>query len=320
MPSSLQSLISQALAGEVGAVARLITILEEQGPAASEVLGALRPRTGRAQTVGITGAPGAGKSSLINAYIGVLRAANRRVAVLAIDPSSPRTGGALLGDRVRMGSHTLDAGVFIRSVSTRGHLGGLNLHARSAIDILDAAGWDVILVETVGVGQCETDVADCVHVNVMVLAPSMGDEIQAMKAGILETADILVVNKSDLPHANEAVKALESMLRLREPGSGEVPIVRTIATEGFGVTQLSDAVNRCAAHARSVKRDSRQQVSDLVAAGAARKVLHAVRSLHSPSLDALFESVCRGDAQLEDAIRRAICEVAASLDPDAKRH
>jgi LAO/AO transport system kinase len=191
------ALVAQARDGRAGAVARLISLVEDAHPALREVMAALAPDTGRATVVGLTGAPGVGKSTTTSALVGELRKAGRRVGVLAVDPSSPFSGGALLGDRVRMQEHALDDGVYIRSMASRGHLGGLAWATPQALRVLDAAGCDVVLVETVGVGQSEVDVAALADTTVVLLAPGMGDGIQAAKAGILEVGDVLVVNKAD---------------------------------------------------------------------------------------------------------------------------
>jgi LAO/AO transport system kinase len=186
--------IEHLLAGDRAALARAITAVENETAEAPLVLKAIRPALGRASVVGFTGAPGAGKSTLVSAYVAELRRRNLGVGVVAVDPSSPITGGALLGDRIRMTAHATDPGVFIRSLASRGHLGGLSRTASRVIDVMDAAGKDVVLVETVGAGQSEVEIADVADVRVVVLAPGLGDEIQAIKAGILEIADILVVN------------------------------------------------------------------------------------------------------------------------------
>ncbi len=226
------------------ALARAVTLLENDRPGAGELHAALASRRGRAHVVGITGAPGAGKSTLISALLRELRARGRSVAVLAIDPSSPISGGALLGDRVRMGEPGEDEGVFIRSVSSRGHLGGLSRSAERIIDLFDAAGFGVVIVETVGTGQSEIEISRFADTSVVVCPPGLGDEVQAIKAGILEIADVLVVNKADLPLAVRTARDLETAPGLRHRRGWTVPVLSTVATDGKGVAALVDALDR----------------------------------------------------------------------------
>jgi len=240
-------LVAQAREGRPRAVARLISLVEDAHPALREVMAALAPDTGRASVVGLTGAPGVGKSTTTSALITELRRGGRRVGVLAVDPSSPFSGGALLGDRVRMQDHALDDGVYIRSMATRGHLGGLSWATPQALRVLDAAGCDVVLVETVGVGQSEVDVAALADTTVVLLAPGMGDGIQAAKAGILEVGDVLVVNKADRDGADATVRDLRHMLGLGErrgPGDWRPPVVRTVATSGAGLADVVEALDK----------------------------------------------------------------------------
>jgi len=231
------------LAGEVSALARAISLLEAGGDASDALAARLRGHTGNARVIGFTGPPGAGKSTLISAYVAALRARGERIAVLAVDPSSPLSGGAVLGDRTRMGEHSTDQGVFIRSVAARGHLGGLALSIPAILDAVDAAGWPTIILETVGAGQSETEIVEFADVKVVLNAPGLGDDIQAIKAGILEIADVLVVNKSDLPLAERTVRQLQAMLALRSAGSQDVPVVMTSATRLDGLDDLEQAVD-----------------------------------------------------------------------------
>jgi LAO/AO transport system kinase len=233
-----------ASGGDRGALARLLSFVERGGPEAREVARLASPHAGRGYVVGITGAPGAGKSTLTSALIGELRARGARVGVLAIDPSSPYTGGAILGDRVRMQDHTHDEKVYIRSMATRGHLGGLSLATSEAVRLLDAAGHDWVIVETVGVGQVEVEIAGKADSTVVVVNPGWGDAVQANKAGLLEIADIFAINKADRDGVESTRRDLQAMLDLTEFGVGEwqPTIVSTVATTGQGVVELADAV------------------------------------------------------------------------------
>src|ERR671925_2413892 len=235
------TLAQRLLDGDKRALARAITLVESDDPAGWELVREVYPKTGRAAIVGLTGAPGAGKSTLIGALTKVRRAADRDVAVLSIDPSSPFTQGALLGDRIRLAEHFLDAGVFIRSMATRGALGGLAEAALQAALLMDAAGKDDVFLETVGVGQAEVDVIDHGDTIVLVLIPGSGDSIQALKAGVMEIPDIIVVNKADHPLTDTMVREIKSVLSLAPvEGGWEVPIVKTEAIHGHGVDELAD--------------------------------------------------------------------------------
>nr|MDQ2957544.1 methylmalonyl Co-A mutase-associated GTPase MeaB [Actinomycetota bacterium] len=239
----LGDLVEQARRGKSRAVARLISLVEDESPELPELARLLTPHTGRAQVVGLTGAPGVGKSSTTSALISALRSAGRRVGVLAVDPSSPFSGGALLGDRIRMTEHAADPGVFIRSMATRGQLGGLAAAAPQALRVLDAAGCEVILVETVGVGQSEVEVVRLSDTTVVLLAPGMGDGIQAAKAGILEIADIFAVNKADRDGASQVSRQLRQLQSMAGAGEGwQPPIVRTVAIQADGVAELVTAI------------------------------------------------------------------------------
>ncbi|MET1061199.1 MAG: methylmalonyl Co-A mutase-associated GTPase MeaB [Nocardioides sp.] len=238
------TLVTEARGGDPRAVARLISLVEDASPLLREVMAGLAPHTGHAMVVGITGSPGVGKSTSTNALVGALRAAGKRVGVLAVDPSSPFSGGALLGDRVRMGDHALDRDVFIRSMASRGHLGGLAWSTPQAIRVLDAAGFDVVLVETVGVGQSEVEIAALADTTLVLLAPGMGDGIQAAKAGILEVGDLYVVNKADRDGATSLRRDLRNALAMgdRPDGAWRPPILLTIAQTGEGVPEVVDAI------------------------------------------------------------------------------
>src|SRR5216117_1519253 len=234
----VEGLVGGVLTGDRRAVARAISLVEDGRPELERLSAGIYGATGRAATVGITGAPGVGKSTLAGALVGALRADERRVAILAVDPTSPYTGGALLGDRVRMQEHATDPDVFIRSMATRGHLGGMALAAPEGVRILDAAGYDVVMVETVGVGQAEVEVAAATDTAVVVMAPGLGDAVQMAKAGILEVADVFVVNKHDREGAGELVRELRQMLHLGASRPWDPPIALTVATTRAGVDVL----------------------------------------------------------------------------------
>lgn len=244
-PVDVPALVEQARAGTPRAIGRLISLVDDQHPALREAMAALAPHTGGAHVIGLTGSPGVGKSTTTNALVAGLRGAGKRVAVLAVDPSSPFSGGALLGDRIRMTEAATDPGVYIRSLASRGHLGGLSVSTPQAIRVLDAAGFDVVLVETVGVGQSEVAVAGSADTTLVLLAPGMGDGIQAAKAGILEIGDVFVVNKADRDGADSTVRDLRHMLQM---GEGTAPrrwrrkVVRASAMNGTGVDDIADAI------------------------------------------------------------------------------
>jgi LAO/AO transport system kinase len=243
-------LLARARGGDKRSIARLVSVVENDEPGASEAMRALYPETGRAQIVGITGPPGGGKSTLVNRLAGIYRERGARVAIVAVDPSSPFTGGAILGDRIRMRERFLDDGVFIRSMASRGHAGGLARATARVVNVLDALGTDVVLVETVGVGQEEVDVIRVVDTVCLVTVPGLGDDIQAIKAGVLEIADVLVVNKADRPGADETARDLAQMLSLAKDRPWKTPIVRTSAQSGDGLPQLVEAIDKHRAWSR----------------------------------------------------------------------
>jgi LAO/AO transport system kinase len=257
------------LAGDRAAIARLISQVERGERDAGELSATLAPHLGRAHVLGVTGSPGAGKSTLVHALLGEMLARGRRIAVVAVDPSSPISGGAVLGDRVRMGQHGAHPNVFIRSVASRGHLGGLALSTEAMVDILDAAGFDTVIVETVGAGQSEVEIMRVADTRLVACAPGLGDNVQAIKAGILEIADVLAVTKCDLPGAQVTTRDLKDMLHLRAesaPGSWQVPVIDSSAITGAGVAQLVDAIE---AHAAATGRAQRLKVRRPIADGAA---------------------------------------------------
>jgi len=259
--------VSAILRGEVGPAARLMRDLDDEIAEARELLRRLYPHTGRAHVIGITGSPGAGKSCLTSQLVGAFRARGRSVGVVAIDPSSPFSGGAILGDRVRMQPHAGDPGVFVRSLATRGHMGGLSRSSGDVVDVMDAMGKDIVIVETVGVGQDELDIVRLAHTTLVVQVPGLGDDIQAIKAGILEIASVFVVNKADLPGADLVVRDLEAMLHLRAPKAGAVApeVLKTEATRGKGIDELLAAIERHRARLQQHdgwQRMQRQRVHD----------------------------------------------------------
>src|SRR5512133_2875851 len=273
MPA-MDALVDRVVRGDVRAAARLMRDLDDGLPSATESLRALFPRTGRAYVIGLTGSPGAGKSSLTDRLVAHHRAAGQKVGVVAVDPTSPFTGGAILGDRIRMQDHALDPDVFIRSMATRGNLGGLSRATSDVVTVMDAMGKDVVLVETVGVGQDEIEVAELAHTVVVVAVPGMGDDVQAIKAGVLEIADVFAVNKADREGADRTVRDLQQMLDLRrstatrpdlehdgahrmrateawspdDPAFWEPPIVKTVAIRDDGIAELAEAIESHRAH------------------------------------------------------------------------
>lgn len=300
-PVDVPSLVAAAREGTARAVARLISLVEDEHPALPEIVAALAPHVGGAHVVGLTGAPGVGKSTTTSALVSVLRAAGRRVAVLAVDPSSPFSGGALLGDRIRMSEHAGDDGVFIRSMASRGHLGGLSATAPSAIRVLDAAGFDVVLLETVGVGQSEVEVARLADTSVVVLAPGMGDGIQAAKAGILEIGEVFVVNKSDRSGADDTVRDLRRMVSLgdrTEPHLWRPPVVRAVALDGTGVSEIVEAVDAHLAWSREhgglEARRRRRTVDEIEALALAGLRRRFAGDAGEDRLDALAQEVLDG--------------------------
>ncbi|MFF7638121.1 methylmalonyl Co-A mutase-associated GTPase MeaB [Kitasatospora sp. NPDC008050] len=303
--TDVPALVEQARAGHPRAVARLISLVENAAPELRAAMAALAPHTGRAHTVGLTGSPGVGKSTSTSALVTAYRRLGRRVGVLAVDPSSPFSGGALLGDRVRMQEHATDPDVFIRSMATRGHLGGLSWAAPQALRVLDAAGCEVILVETVGVGQSEVDVAAQADTTVVLLAPGMGDGIQAAKAGILEIGDVFVVNKADRDGADTTVRDLGHMLGLgeaRRPGDWRPPIVKTVASREEGLDEVVEALEK---HRAWLAEGDRLTV---------RRRRRAAQEIETIALAALRSRISdlRGDRHLDALAERV---AAGQLDP-----
>ncbi|HEX5615590.1 MAG TPA: methylmalonyl Co-A mutase-associated GTPase MeaB [Acidimicrobiia bacterium] len=275
-------LVTRALQGERIAIAKVLSLVESGGAPAQDAVARLHPHTGTAWSVGITGAPGAGKSTLTDKLVGEIRADGFEVGVLAVDPSSPFSGGAILGDRVRMQDHSTDPGVFIRSMATRGHLGGLALATPQALRVLDAAGKPWIIVETVGVGQVEVDIARYADTTVVVVNPGWGDAVQAAKAGLLEVADVFVVNKADRPGAADAVRDLDGMLELAGRRTWRPPVVRVVATTGEGVPELWASVRAHREHLESgdgVVRHRRERLRAELRTIVAERVLERVDAM-----------------------------------------
>jgi LAO/AO transport system kinase len=254
------TLSDRVLSGDPRAIARAISLIEDESPSAAELVRRLFPRSGRAYLVGVTGPPGAGKSTLVDKLTTAVRAAGRTVGIVAVDPSSPFTGAAILGDRVRMQAHFGDAGVFIRSMATRGQLGGLARGTSEAALVLDASGKDLVFIETVGVGQDEVDIVRTADVSIVTIVPGTGDEVQALKAGIMEIADIFVVNKADREGADRTAASIETLLSLQafEPGAWRPPILKTEATTGKGIAELVDAIDRFRAHSAPAQAGRRR--------------------------------------------------------------
>jgi LAO/AO transport system kinase len=298
-------LVARAEGGQARAVARLISLVEDASPALREVMALLAPRAGHARIIGLTGSPGVGKSTSTNALVAAYRRRGMKVGVLAVDPSSPFSGGALLGDRVRMQDHATDDGVFIRSMASRGHLGGLSWATPQALRVLSAAGCDVVLVETVGVGQAEVEIASLADTTLVLLAPGMGDGIQAAKAGILEVADVFVVNKADRDGADTVVRDLRYMLSLgdrRTDDGWRVPIVKTVAAKGEGADEVVEVIER---HGQWLAGNGQLEL---------RRRTRAADEVEAIALTVLRERM--GDLRGGDGLDRAAARVVAGeLDP-----
>ncbi|MEA2508814.1 MAG: GTPase [Actinomycetota bacterium] len=293
-----EALIESALGGERGAIARLISLVEDGGAALPAVMRTLYGHTGSGYSIGITGAPGAGKSTLTERVVAEARRAGHQVGVLAIDPTSPFSGGALLGDRVRMQSHATDAAVFIRSMATRGHLGGLSLATPEAARVLEAAGKDIVIIETVGVGQAEVEITDACDTTVVVLNPGWGDAVQAAKAGLMEIADIFVINKADRPGTRDAVRELRQMLAMSEL-SWTPQIVETIATQDTGIKELWDAI---------VSHRTYQEENGLLVKRRRRRIEREIRDIVAERMRERVESHVGGllDELTDDVVARRL--------------
>jgi LAO/AO transport system kinase len=306
-----KSLAERVLAGEGRALARAISLVENREQAGDELVAELFPRTGKARIVGLTGPPGVGKSTLIGALTAHLRKADREVGVLSIDPSSPFTQGAVLGDRIRLADHFLDPGVFIRSMATRGSLGGLAEAALQAALLMDASGKDDILLETVGVGQAEIDVVDHADTVVLALMPGSGDSIQALKAGVMEIPDLIVVNKCEHPLADTMVREVRAVLALGPQRSWKVPVVKTEAAKGIGVEKLAGTIDEHRAHIEAegtlAERRARNLRAEVIGIASARLRRELEQRAESDSAFAeLLESVVRRETDPATAARKLL--------------
>ena len=316
MPQDVATLVARARDGDARAVGRLITLVENGSPALRDAMAAFAPHVGNAKVIGLTGSPGVGKSTTTAALVTAFRGRGQRVGVLAVDPSSPFSGGALLGDRVRMQEHATDGGVYIRSMASRGHLGGLAWSTPQALRVLDAAGCDVVLVETVGVGQAEVEVASLADTTLVLVAPGMGDGIQAAKAGILEIADIFVVNKADRDGADAAARDLRHMLSLVEGRRAEdwqPPIVKTVASRNEGIDDVMAAIDKHQAWlVNSGRLDARRRVraADEIEALAVTALRERIGDLRDGTLlDELAGQVVAGELDPYAASDRLIADV-----------
>lgn len=297
-------IVDQILAGDVRATARLLRDIDDQIPSARCILKELYPHTGRAHIIGFTGSPGVGKSTLVDQLIRRFRKEDMTVGILAVDPTSPFSGGAILGDRIRMQRHFLDEGVFIRSLATRGHFGGLTRSTNDMINVLDAMGKDVILVETVGVGQDEIEIANSAHTTVLITIPGMGDDIQAIKAGIMEIGNIFVVNKADREGSRKTIRELRNLIELgsrrREDNGWEPLILETEASKGRGVEELFHAIRT---HREYLRANDHGQWDEMLHNRARTQIVEALKE---EALRALLERMDRDGVSLDSLVRKVV--------------
>lgn len=323
MKFSLDNISKGIMAGNRRALARALSIVEDGGDAANTLVKQLYAHTGVAHLIGITGSPGVGKSTLLDALIKEIRADGRKVGVLAIDPSSPFTGGAILGDRIRMQEHTLDKNVFIRSMANRGHAGGTALATYDAVRMMEASGYEVIIIETVGVGQSELAIARTADTTVLVLMPGSGDDIQAIKSGIMEIGDVFIVNKADLPGANKTASEIIASLELSTKGQGwKPPVISTVAESHQGIKETWNALKQHYAYLREsntleARRKLRMEaeLSELVAAIAREHLESSLK--HSPKVQELLKDLLSKEIDPHTAAERIILTILRHGQPDA---
>ncbi|HLQ78536.1 MAG TPA: methylmalonyl Co-A mutase-associated GTPase MeaB [Terriglobia bacterium] len=313
--SVTNDLLENLMRGDIRSLARAITLVENRSPDGLELLRRLFPQTGRSRIIGITGSPGAGKSSLVDRLAALYRKQNQSLAIIAIDPSSPFTGGAVLGDRIRMNALATDPGVFIRSMATRGHLGGLAVATADVVSVLDAASRDPILVETVGVGQDEIDIVKLADVSVVVLVPGMGDDIQALKAGIMEIGDVFVINKCDRPGVEKMEHAIQTLLSLAHRPDGWVPpIIKTVAIEDRGTEELAETIQRTyeqfqtgEQRLQKLRAAARQRLLGLLQERLVRKAMDT--AFPNDAMDRIVDQIAQRESDpysiVEDLVRRA---------------
>ena len=316
--ASSEQLTQAVLSGKYRALAQAVSLVEREDPAAERILADIYAATGSARIIGITGSPGAGKSTLVAALAKHYRAQQKRVGIIAVDPTSPFTGGAILGDRIRMADLYTDRGVFIRSMATRGFMGGLAKATNDVVDLLDASGFDVVIVETVGVGQDEIDIIRTVQTNIVILVPGMGDDIQAIKAGIMEIGDIFVVNKADRPGADRTVTEITMMMSLvEEHGDYLPPIVKTVASRGEGIEELDDAIVKHRAYLESsgeLVRRNRERVRIRIETMLKEKFMSRLM-IATPNFDEILDDVVRKRSNPHDAAENVLRRVTIQSPP-----